>query len=365
MRHLNLIPVVFGLSMSTFACGGVQHDSPDSVQYGAPTLLTCSDGSTSSVIAVADFNGDHVPDLLGCQGYDTASVFMGSGGGVFADGIVVYLQEGIESILPHDVDGDGKADLVIYSRDSDYADHMNIEYSNGDGTFGRTIEQPNYPASCDPYHYSLDGHANAICYSSGKVVVYDMVSDGSGSQAFTVAAPTWPTLLDVDHDGKLDFVYAVGASVAVSLNLGGNVFAPTQVVIVADTQVKELVPVDIDGDGFTDLVVVLSGVSADTFAFMHNEAGTGFKELTSMLRPPGVGLAFQDVTGDDVMDIVATQDDAIIVMVGKGDGKFEDNALALTGPWTNSAGFQFGDLNGDGKPDLVVGGSNISVLLRQ
>ena len=48
-----------------------------------------------------------------------------------------------------------------------------------------------------------------------------------------------------------------------------------------------------------------------------------------------------------------------------GDGTFDTNAVVLTGSWSELTHFDFGDLNADGKPDLVVGGQSISVVFRQ
>ena len=44
MRHLGLA-LVLGLSASTLACGGTPHDSPDSIVFGAPMILSCPNGA--------------------------------------------------------------------------------------------------------------------------------------------------------------------------------------------------------------------------------------------------------------------------------------------------------------------------------
>jgi hypothetical protein len=71
------------------------------------------------------------------------------------------------------------------------------------------------------------------------------------------------------------------------------------------------------------------------------------------------------VTGDKVADLVVVRGAALTITRGVGDGTFDTNAVVLTGAWTDMTHFDFGDLNSDGKPDLVVGGQSISVVFRQ
>ena len=51
----------------------------------------------------------------------------------------------------------------------------------------------------------------------------------------------------------------------------------------------------------------------------------------------------------------------VAIFTGKGDGSF--NAGVRVGLTGYSGALAVGDLNGDGKPDLVVGGTAVNVVM--
>ncbi len=63
-------------------------------------------------VAVADLNGDAIPDLILSDGY-VLSVQLGKGDGSFGAETHLLAGQGINSISTGDVDGDGRADLVL------------------------------------------------------------------------------------------------------------------------------------------------------------------------------------------------------------------------------------------------------------
>lgn len=86
----------------------------------------------------------------------------------------------------------------------------------------------------------------------------------------------------------------------------------------------------------------------------------------------GVGpaaVAAGDLNGDGRLDVVVTNLRAttVSVLLGNGDGTFQAHADFPTGAFPNSVAI--GDLDGDGKPDLAVAnfglgvGNTVSVLL--
>ena len=101
----------------------------------------------------------------------------------------------------------------------------------------------------------------------------------------------------------------------------------------------------------------VAGAQAATFSF---------KSATT-LTPGGTpaGVAIADVNGDGRPDLIVTDNSTsnVDVFLGKGDGTFPSTPSA-TYPTSNPGQIAVADLNGDGKPDLVVtDATGVAVLL--
>ncbi len=82
------------------------------------------------------------------------------------------------------------------------------------------------------------------------------------------------------------------------------------------------------------------------------------------LQPRSVAIG--DLNGDGKPDLVAGKIGTVSVLFGNGDGTFGSKSEFGTGGAGSSEAVAIGDLNGDGKPDLVTANSNtatVSVLL--
>jgi hypothetical protein len=174
---------------------------------------------------------------------------------------------------------------------------------------------------------------------------------------------------DFNGDGKLDLAVGNGASSSISIFLGngdGSFNAGAIVNIPGNCMVAGLSAADFTGDGKLDLLVVcgfqttfwvLPGLGNGQFAAgistqLRQLPLVGFAEGTFQ------GLAVADFNGDGKPDIALALSNSdfsganLAVMLGNGNGTFQPPVTVLT---TGSpANVVAGDMNGDGKPDLVV-----------
>jgi hypothetical protein len=125
---------------------------------------------------------------------------------------------------------------------------------------------------------------------------------------------------------------------------------------------------DINGDGKPDLIVESSqccGSAKGVVGVLLGKGDGTFKPVVSyqsLAGGQGTSIAIADVKGDGKLDIVTTDQDAganglnkglVSLRLGNGDGTFNAEQTYDSGGFlTNSVAVA--DLNGDGKPDLVV-----------
>src|SRR5207253_6842873 len=98
----------------------------------------------------------------------------------------------------------------------------------------------------------------------------------------------------------------------------------------------------------SSLSVFTSPVSAQTLQFgTHKDYATGYG--------PG-SIAVGDLNGDGRADLAVADafSDLAAVLFGNADGSFQPPTLIYLGPSNNPRSIAIGDVNRDGKPDLVV-----------
>src|SRR5262245_28650548 len=84
-------------------------------------------------VAVGDFNGDKVEDLVVANyGSDNVSVLLGNGDGTFQAARNFGVGSDPHSVAVGDFNGDGKPDVAVANQNSD---NVSVLLGNGDGSF--------------------------------------------------------------------------------------------------------------------------------------------------------------------------------------------------------------------------------------
>jgi hypothetical protein len=174
---------------------------------------------------------------------------------------------------------------------------------------------------------------------------------------------------EVNGDGKPDLVVATSrAQVDVLLGNGDGTFQAALAYDSGGPYLNSLALADVNGDGRLDLVVAtdqcpfINCGSAGSVGVLLGNGDSSFRSPVNY-NSGGVfpySVAVADVNGDGKPDLLVTNDgDGIYVnsvgaLLGNGDRTF-DSALTYSSGGYDPVSLTVADVNGDGRPDLLLG----------
>jgi len=328
-------------------------------------------------VAIGDLNGDGRPDLVTANSpAGTLSVLLANGDGTFKAKTDLAIGGNPASVAIGDLNGDGRPDLAVTISASGT---VSVLLGNGDGTFGAETDFGTGGPFVAIGDLNGDGKPDLAVASYNAVSVLLGNGDGTfGAETEFATGPgsTFVAIGDLNADGKPDLVTAngggypsYGSTVSVLLGNGNGTFGaradfstgygPTSVAIG-----------DLNGDGKPDLAVANGGAypwfGNTVSILLGNGNGTfaGDAQFGTGRNPRSVAIG--DLNGDGKPDLVTANSGAypssgpstVSVLLGNGNGTFGAETEFATG--FGPTFLAIGDLNGDSRLDLVTANSGAS-----
>jgi hypothetical protein len=301
---------------------------------------------------LSDLNSDGNLDLV----FGDGTVLLGKGDGTFNTGTAVSLPSGSTVMAVADLNGDGKPDLVSMNRFN-----LLVFLGKGDGTF-QSSASSFVAASYSPVvvaDANGDGKLDVIGVNSGGMLaVFLGKGDGTFSIGSTYSVPASYAMVagDFNGDHKIDVALAANGNVVVLLGNGDGSFQSPRP-SPSGSHEGVLVAGDVNGDGKLDLALAgqsLGGVTTSAALLLGNGDGT-FQKPKAVAPYSYSGLTLADINGDGRLDLVVTAfgGGSVQIWLGAGDGTFSLGHTYYVHYHVGAA--VVGDFNNDHKLDLAVG----------
>ncbi|MBF0339823.1 MAG: tandem-95 repeat protein [Magnetococcales bacterium] len=274
-----------------------------------------------------------------------------------------------------DFNSDGKLEYISAGPNGVTTSPDNLyQFTNGAFTFVKNLYQYSNNTIAlygwDAVHLDLnkDGKMDFIWTGANHLVLAINNTVGTAAPSFVISQYMGTTAYsykiaagDFNHDGNMDVVHTQQGNGTVNQYFGDGVggFSSSTSMTVGSNG-YDVATGDINGDGFCDAVF---GTLAGNY-YVSLGSATGLQAAVNYTVAPAVasntnllGVALADINNDGVLDLAFSNTSAIYVLTGNNNGTF----TYLNQPVVSNAGYPLYivDVDGDGYKDFVTSVSGV------
>jgi FG-GAP-like repeat len=188
------------------------------------------------------------------------------------------------------------------------------------------------------------------------------IEAGAGENAIVIS--------DVDQDDHLDLIVANQSanSVVVFLGDGQGSFSEKSSTLAGENP-TDVIAADVNADGTIDLILANHETSYLTLLIGDGDGkfqNASNSPLMTHVDPHPHAVGAQDLDGDGTIDLIVDDrfGNGLRVFTGLGNGQFAKSGTLINVGGDPYRGFAMGDLNGDGRLDIVTPNPNaIAVMI--
>lgn len=272
-----------------------------------------------------------------------------------------------------DFDGDGKPDVATANKTSNTVSLL--KNNSSIGSFSFTLSSPSVGAgTLHPQCGDVNGDGLPdliLTEANGGTRIFIFRNLGGFSFNLSTISITGKKvnqlqIADLDADGKpeavitdqgaADVIILPNLSTTSTISFGAPVLVPVSGVASTDG----IIIADLDADNLPEIITSQFQNSSGNVGVLHNQSTPGNfsfgDHVTLSVSGTLVNLKIGDFDGDGLQDILATRslERSISIFLNQSSSsvKFAAPQAFLTdeNPW----GVDFGDIDGDGKPDIVT-----------
>jgi len=280
-----------------------------------------------------------------------------------------------------DLDGDGKLDL-IGTNDNNYLSIFRNTATVGKMSASSFASELRVPTGIRPYSVAAgdldgDGKIDLVVANNtdGTVSILHNTSEIGGIVFQSIGDlpcggfPQGVAIADIDGDGKPDVIVSSqdgGIAVLRNQSVGDSLAFSSAVYFMPPNGCGGMAVADLDGDGLPDIVAANGYSTVSVFRNTSAPGNIAFAPSTDLTGPPSVySIAIGDLNGDGKLDIVAGSNGENLVSAFRNTsatGTISFGPRVDYAPGSLSWNLALGDLYGNGMLDLVVPNTSVGTV---